>query len=187
MDDTPRIYVASLSDYNAGRLHGEWVDATQDPEDILADIQEMLRASPSNRRRGVQVAVPRPKQVAEEWAIHDFENFAGLQLNEHESLADISRAAQFIEEYGDRAGPVIEHVGGLSYLDEAEDLLDDKYMGSYEDLEEWAVQELEDLIEALPEQLRYYFDYKSFARDAEMSGEIFSIEAEGELHIFSNR
>ena len=28
----PRIYVASLSDYNAGRLHGEWIDADQGAE-----------------------------------------------------------------------------------------------------------------------------------------------------------
>ncbi len=25
----PRIYVASLSDYNAGRLHGQWLDAAE--------------------------------------------------------------------------------------------------------------------------------------------------------------
>ena len=30
----PRIYVASLSDYNAGRLHGTWIHADDDPDDI---------------------------------------------------------------------------------------------------------------------------------------------------------
>ena len=29
---TPRIYVADLAAYNAGRLHGVWIDATQDVE-----------------------------------------------------------------------------------------------------------------------------------------------------------
>jgi hypothetical protein len=28
---TPRIYVASLADYNAGRLHGSWLDAARNP------------------------------------------------------------------------------------------------------------------------------------------------------------
>lgn len=35
--DGPRIYVASLSDYNAGTLHGKWIDADQSAEDIQAD------------------------------------------------------------------------------------------------------------------------------------------------------
>ena len=30
--ENPRIYVASLSDYNAGRLHGSWLDAAQSAE-----------------------------------------------------------------------------------------------------------------------------------------------------------
>ena len=32
-DLTPRIYVACLASYNAGKLVGQWVDADQDPED----------------------------------------------------------------------------------------------------------------------------------------------------------
>jgi antirestriction protein len=56
-NDTPRIYVASLSDYNAGRLHGCWVDCDQDADSINAEIAAMLAAS----------ADP----GAEEWAIHD--------------------------------------------------------------------------------------------------------------------
>jgi len=32
--DTPRIYVACLAAYNAGKLHGEWIDADQDAEAI---------------------------------------------------------------------------------------------------------------------------------------------------------
>ena len=41
----PRIYVASLSDYNAGVLHGVWLDATQDEEELQAGITAMLDAS----------------------------------------------------------------------------------------------------------------------------------------------
>jgi len=44
-ETAPRIYVASLSDYNAGHLHGRWIDATQDLEDIYLEIKEMLRES----------------------------------------------------------------------------------------------------------------------------------------------
>ena len=36
--DRPRIYAASLSDYNNGRLHGAWIDSDQDREAIGAAI-----------------------------------------------------------------------------------------------------------------------------------------------------
>ncbi|MCG8594183.1 MAG: antirestriction protein ArdA, partial [Kiloniellales bacterium] len=41
--DTPRIYVACLAAYNAGHLHGCWIDAIQDAEDIQDDINAMLK------------------------------------------------------------------------------------------------------------------------------------------------
>src|ERR1700722_1252880 len=75
----PRIYVASLSDYNAGRLHGEWLDAAQDPEAILAGISAMLAAS--------------PEPGAEEWAIHDYEQFCGVRLCEDECIESESKSA----------------------------------------------------------------------------------------------
>lgn len=46
-DGPPRIYVASLGDYNAGTLHGLWLQADQDPDDLHEQITEMLAASPT--------------------------------------------------------------------------------------------------------------------------------------------
>jgi len=72
--------VASLADYNAGRLHGVWIEATQPPSRIWAEIREMLARS--------------PEPMAEEWAIHDFEGFAGLRLDEHEAIEDVAALAR---------------------------------------------------------------------------------------------
>jgi antirestriction protein len=44
--DTPRIYVACLSAYNNGHLHGRWIDADRDADDIRKDIKSMLSQSP---------------------------------------------------------------------------------------------------------------------------------------------
>ena len=41
-----RIYVACLASYNAGILHGRWIDASDDVADMKADISAMLRESP---------------------------------------------------------------------------------------------------------------------------------------------
>jgi len=40
----------------------------------------------------------------------------------------------------------------------------------------------------VPEALRYYVDWDAMARDAEMGGDLFTIEtAHGEVHVFSSR
>lgn len=72
----PRIYVASLSDYNNGHLHGCWIKAAQTPERIYDEIHQMLATSPSPN--------------AEEWAIHDHEGFDFHPLADTESIDTIS-------------------------------------------------------------------------------------------------
>lgn len=44
-NESPRIYVASLSDYNNGLLHGVWIDAAQDADSIRDEINAMLMES----------------------------------------------------------------------------------------------------------------------------------------------
>ena len=70
--DVPRIYVACLASYNAGTLHGEWIEASQSADEIHKEIQSMLRRS--------------REPIAEEWAIHDYEYFGGYELSEWESI-----------------------------------------------------------------------------------------------------
>ncbi|MEP0248115.1 antirestriction protein ArdA, partial [Roseibium sp.] len=53
--DRPRIYVACLAAYNGGRLHGQWIDATE-PDEVREEVRTMLATS--------------PEPDAEEWAIH---------------------------------------------------------------------------------------------------------------------
>ena len=69
----PKIYVACLASYNEGRIFGEWIDADQDPEAINEDIFNMLSKSPIAN--------------AEEYAIHDYEDFGSLHLGEYEGIS----------------------------------------------------------------------------------------------------
>lgn len=87
----PRIYAASLSDYNAGVLHGIWLDADREPEELQADIEAMLAASPTTKRCG---------DVAEEWAIHDYEEWGPLLLGEYEPVERLTAIAAGIAEHG---------------------------------------------------------------------------------------
>ncbi len=78
----PRIYVASLSDYNNGHLHGCWIRAAQDPDLIYDEIHQMLATSPSPQ--------------AEEWAIHDYEGFTPHDICETADIPTITRIAMEI-------------------------------------------------------------------------------------------
>lgn len=88
-DKTPKVYISCLSSYNAGFLHGLYIDATQEPEDIQDDIDWMLSWSPVVE-----------EEVCEEYAIHDVENFYGISISELESLETVSALAQQIAEHG---------------------------------------------------------------------------------------
>jgi len=93
----PRIRVGSLTDDNNGRLHGAWIDASQDPEDLHHAIKAMLRLS----------RFP----DAEEWGIFDYEGFGSLRLDEYEWMDTLSRIAKGIEKHGPAFEAWVEYVG----------------------------------------------------------------------------
>lgn len=167
----PRIYVASLSDYNAGRLHGRWLDAAQEPEAILAGISAMLAAS--------------PEPGAEEWAIHDYEQFCGLRLGKYESVHSVSKIALGITEHGAAFGAWAEHLGRDSWEDL--DKFEDCYQGQWQSLTNYAEHLLDDMgltkiiEQAVPENLQPYVrvDAEAFGRDLSCNGEL-SVVADGD-------
>lgn len=163
----PRIYVACLAAYNNGYLHGRWIDADQDADDIWADIAAMLKASP----------IP----GAEEWAIHDYEGFEGAEINEYSSVDRIVELAKFIDERGELGGKVLAHFGGD--IDQAEQAFDE-YAGRHRSLAEFAQDLTKDSTE-IPPSLIHYIDYEAMARDMELNGELFTVELGFEdVHIF---
>jgi len=98
MSEEVRVYVADLAAYNNGTLHGVWVDATQDLDDMQEQVSEMLKASPC-------------EEVAEEYAIHDYEGFGAYSVSEYEGLESVHEVACFLEEHGEVAGDVLSHFG----------------------------------------------------------------------------
>ena len=83
--DTPKIWVGCLAAQNSGYLHGLWIDATQEPEEILEDINWMLSYSPV-----------KDLEVCEEWIICDSEDFGSITIDEYQSIETVSKLAQAI-------------------------------------------------------------------------------------------
>jgi antirestriction protein len=173
-DVDPRIYVADLAAYNAGTLHGTWIDAAQSPEEIHAEIQAMLAES--------------PEPIAEEWAIHDYEGFGELRLSEYESIESVSRLAELIEKHGEVFTSVVSHFGNLSDLDAAERAMTEHYRGSFRNLAEYAEEVARDQYgeDALGPYANY-IDWEQVGEDDERNGTIFTVEtSDGMLHVFWN-
>jgi antirestriction protein len=176
--NTPRIYIASLSDYNAGVLHGSWIDADHDLDDIHDSVKAILAKSPTD-------------PGAEEFAIHDYEGFGPLRVDEYDSLGWITSVAQGITEHGPAyAAWADQCVRDQERLDHFEDA----YLGEWQSLTAYAEDLLDDLgldetIErAVPESLQPYvrIDYEGFARDLELSGDLTSVDStEGSVWVFA--
>jgi antirestriction protein len=174
----PRIYVASLSDYNDGRLHGAWIDAAQDPDELHREVLGML----------IDSVLP----DAEEFAIHDYEGFGPLRLSEYENLETVALIARGIHEHG----PAFAHWAALVGTNDPELLgsFEDHYEGHAESVEAYAEQLLDDmgfgsdfdLAGQLPASLQPYvrFDVEGFARDLELSGDIMTSEGDGGIYVF---
>lgn len=161
-DLEPKIYVASLSDYNAGRLHGIWIDcAGKDEADIFAEIKAMLSVS--------------SEEIAEEYAIHDYEGFGGLKISEYAGVAQIVAYAALIETHGEAITHFISHFGMSE--EGAAEAFESSYCGHHESFRDFS-DDLFDEIYAhdLPEGRRSYIDYAAFARDLEI-GDYTAIDA----------
>ena len=163
-----KIYVADLAAYNAGHLHGQWIDATQEPEDIQSQVDEMLKKSPI--------------EFAEEYAIHDFEGFEGYRLGEYDGIEKAHRVAAYIEEHGKLGAALLEYYG--DDLEEAEKAMTERYAGQYLSLADYA-QELTEETAEIPEHLASYIDYEKMGRDMDLSGDVLTFEfSHEEVHIF---
>ena len=151
MSDKAQIYVASLSDYVAGRLHGKWIDLSEcfyDPDCVNDEIQEMLKQS--------------KEMIAEEFAIHDYDNFPSnivYKLGEYPSLERVCEIAEMLDNNGDMIQALMECTGDLSYLDNAED----HYIGAFDSLSDvkWFIFEeiaFNNLDNDIKDQISSYID-----------------------------
>lgn len=158
----PQIYVACLSAYNNGHLHGAWIDVN---DELETNIQAMLKNS--------------PEPDAEEWAIHDHQGIG--RCDEWEDLDTLKAKAAFIKEHGDIGLAVLENL--YDNLEDAEQCMEN-YEGTYKSESEFAHHIFDECFaHEIPKNLQFYFDLELFERDLFIS-DYNSIEVAGECHIF---
>ena len=139
----PKIYVADLAAYNAGKLRGIWIDATQEPDEIKAQVQAMLAES--------------PEPVADEHAIHDTDGFEGAFISEWANFEDVHQITLLIEEHGALGAELLNHWN--NDVDEVRRLFEDGYyLGVWERVADY-VQEVTEETTEIPGHLSGYIDY----------------------------
>jgi antirestriction protein len=147
-----RIYVACLASYNAGTLHGSWIDCEgKGADEIYEEIAAMLAAS--------------SEEGAEEFAIHDTEGFGDL-VGEYTSIKEIAQLTEILCEVED-CEAFIEWADyiGLAYA--TIEGFRDAYRGKWESKKAYAECLADDLgfFLGVPDTVARYFDYEAFARD----------------------
>lgn len=167
-----RIYVACLASYNNGVLYGRWIDASSDADEMMEEVSAMLKASP----------IP----GAEEWAIHDYEDFP--DLGEHVGLETIAKFVELVEEYDHSFKPtemaaIVDHFGDI---EEAARMLEDNLVGPHDSFLEYASDYADEcLLGDASEVVAAYFNYEAFARDLKMDYEVVDLPSGG-VAIFLN-
>jgi antirestriction protein len=165
----PKIYVACLAAHNSGIHHGRWIDATLDADDIQDEINAMLAESPC--------------PGAEEWAIHDYEEFGELTIEECTSIESIVSFVMFIEKHEELGAAVLQYCD--HDIDSATSMLEDNYHGEWENELDFATNLFDEIYAySIPEPARFYINYESFRYDIFIDS-YYSVELRGKTHVFS--
>lgn len=186
-----KLYVACLASYNNGRLHGAWIDASAEADDMRADIATMLRASPFPN---VMVECPDCEgeggteefgrcdtctnagtvPSAEEYAVHDYDDFPNM--GEYPDLDAVAAMAELIEtaqaDHGisyDDFKPIADNWHGE--IDDISNALAN-FAGIFDTLRDYADEVADEALAADGVKegsfAQRHFDYESHARDIEI-------------------
>lgn len=148
------IYLTNLGKYNEGELVGKWVSLP-----TLNGFDEHLEEIGINEHY-------------EEWFITDYEtDIPGLDIGEYDDIYELDEMAERLEDLDEEASEVI--YAALENGNSFEQALEIYEKGDYRiyyncnDAEDVAHEVVEECgyLDQMPENLRFYFDYKAFARD----------------------
>ena len=149
-----KIYAACLASYNAGILHGAWLEVSSDPEEMREAVAAMLAASPT--------------EGAEEYAIHDYDDFPNM--GEYPGLDAVAAMAAIFEDYDHIApGDLLAILDDFREPGEAREALDDRYIGIFNTFQDYADEFADEMLACEGHKgdsiAARYFDYEAFARD----------------------
>jgi len=166
-ETAPRVYVGTYAKYNNGSIKGAWLDLEGLDADSFHDACLELHKDESDPELMFQDFEGFPRRFYGESFLKD-ELWAWLELDEDDrELLEIASEAIDAED-----------------IDKAKDA----FLGTFRSETDWAESYLGDTgqLDEIPENLRNYFDFEAYARDARMGGDVCFHEHNGETWVFSN-
>ena len=167
---SPRVYIACLACYNAGKHEGEWFDAI---EGLCQEHETWHEAH-----------VKAIGENHEEYLVHDYEGFGSFKMGEV-SPQEAEKIGAFIEEHGIPGALALDNCGGD--VDDAAVCME-SYQGAHDSLADWAESWAQDCYDLKGMgNLANYIDWERYAEDCRMGGDIWYEEGEdGMVHVFDN-
>jgi antirestriction protein len=170
------VYIACLAAYNAGRLHGAWIDLEGDTDED--DLQEAI----------AWILATSPEPGAEEWAMHDSSGLPSyLSGTEWPDLGQLVAWADAFSAYADEDA---REAYRLACEDQHQTLTEDDfretYCGCYSSGTDYA-QELAEETGSLPAALPWpltCIDWASAWRELTYDGYHLEPCSSGGVHIF---
>lgn len=152
--DEMKVYIANLGKYNEGELAGAWFFFPIDFDEVEEKI-------------GLNVEY-------EEYAIHDYE--LPFAIDEYTSIDRLNHIYDLMQELeGEAIYDELNDILGYWFtdieelLEHKEDIICHSDCESMRDVAEYYIDET-GVLNALPENIRYYFDYAALGRDMELEG-----------------
>lgn len=158
------IYITNLGKYNEGELIGEWLTLPATEEELEVVLNSI----------GISDKPDKDGNYYEEYFITDYESDLNIEVGEYDNINELNDMAQQIEDMDEYDKEIITAL--MSNGDTFEEAIEHKddciiYYGC-EDMEDVARQYADEtgLLDSIPEDLRFYFDFKTFGRDMGFEG-----------------
>jgi antirestriction protein len=153
-----KIYVTNLGKYNEGYLIGKWLTLPATEEEVSDTLKQI----------GIN-------EYYEEYFITDYESdIMNFKIDEYDNINDLNDIAEELESLSDYEQEVVEALLEYGYtLEDAIDKIDDCIVYYNCDTMEEVAERIADengLLDQIPENLQYYFDFSAYGRDLEIEG-----------------
>jgi antirestriction protein len=167
---TPPIYLA-VATYRQGKFCGRWIDLPQEMERIHYEVQQRLSDNPT--------------PTINSFIIHDLEALGSLEPKLYENIESLQEKMMSLLDRKDLGVQLLTYFHGEINL--ATEALHDHYRGAYDSELEYAIHFFNNhYLENTPEEVQDSIDYTLFW-EAIFNHDYFSLEAEGQFHVFSRQ
>lgn len=164
-----RLFVTTYKKYNDGNLFGAWLDLESyaDKDAFLAACKELHK-----------------DEADPELMFPDFEGFPRALYNESGLDDRLWGWLELDEDDREMVAVYLDEVSQDGDIDAARDC----FAGKFDSEEDWAADYLNDsgLMGSVPASLLNYIDYKSFANDARLGGDMVFVHHQGSVLAFRN-